>query len=44
MYSALGSPYSSVSLKGARLSEALSTPGPLLKSVQTGDLLIVIGV
>lgn len=44
MCSVLGSPYSSVSLKGTRLSEALSTAGPLLKSAQTGDLLIVIRV
>lgn len=44
MYSVLGSPYSSVSFTGTRLSEALNAPGPLVKSMQTGDLLVVIRV
>lgn len=44
VYFALGSSYSFVSFTGTRLSEALNTPGPLVKSVQTGDLLVVIGV
>lgn len=44
VYFALGSSYSSVSFTGTRLSEALNTRGPLVKSVQTGDLLVVIGV
>lgn len=44
VYSVFGSPYSSVSFTGTRLSESLITPGPLVKSVQTEDLLVVFEV
>lgn len=44
VYSLSGSSYSSLGFTGTRLSEALNTPGLLVKSVQTGDLLVVIGV
>lgn len=44
MYSVLGSSCSSVSFTGARLSEALNPPVPLVKVLQTGVLLVVIRV